>query len=456
MSLLNILKASPDAKILVPKDKIKSVFHLRQAGVMVATCVGYIGYYILRLIFTTQQTDIMNEYGLSKGDIGMVLACFGIGYGISKAFMGLIADKSNPRYYIALGLILSAIANVGLGSTSNIAVMMVLMTLMSTAQSMGAPACQKLILFWWSRKYKGTAFSVWASAHNFGAFFCVATISMAGALVPGWGLPGTFYMGSIVSVIIAVFIVIIGADRPSSVGLPPVAELFHEYQVLTNGEVVTDDTTTLKLSEIFVKYVLKNKMVWAICLASMSLYIVRYGILSWIPSYLVEANGFEKGWAKWFVGLFELCAVPGVILLGLFSDKIAAARRVPACIAAVIGLVICLIGYFFSQDHTVIIVSLLIMGNCIYAPLALIGLMVNEAAPKFAVGATSGFMGFFQYVFGEIAATALIGKLVDSFGWSANMIVIGCALCLTLSLLGYLFVIENRVRAKEAQLEGTR
>ncbi|MDR2748276.1 MAG: MFS transporter [Bifidobacteriaceae bacterium] len=454
MFLFNLIRPAPDSKYKVPEGKIKSVYRLRQAGVLTAASVGYLGYYILRLIFTTQQKEIMAVYGLSKSDIGLVLACFGVGYGLSKFFMGILSDKSNPRFYLGLGLIISALLNFGLGSTGSVHIMMILMIVMSVAQGMGAPACHKLIMYWWSKKNKGTAFSVWSSAHNFGAFFCVACINLAGALVPQWGLPGTFYMGSIVSLILAVFIIAVGADRPSTVGLPPISEFHKEYQVLNSGEVVQDDTTDMKLLSIFVKYVLKNKIVWAITLTSMSLYIVRYGVLSWIPSYLVEAKGFDKDWAKWFVGLFELCAVPGVILLATVTDKITASRRVPVCIFSVLALVVCFAGYWFSTDHTVIIICLLIMGNCIYAPIALIVLMVIEAVPKYAVGSSTGLIGFFQYVVGEVAATAVIGKLVDAFGWEANMIVIASAICLSLGLLIYLFIQEKMEKLKEAKLEG--
>jgi OPA family glycerol-3-phosphate transporter-like MFS transporter len=453
MSILNILRPAPDAKYKIAPDKQKKSYLLNQTKVLLTTSIGYIGYYIIRLIFTTQQKELMEAYHITKSDIGLVLACFGIGYGISKFFMGILSDKSNPRFYLALGLIISAILNLFLGSTSSVPVMMFLMVLMSVAQGMGAPASQKLIQFWWSKKNKATAFAVWSSAHNFGAFCCVSTISLAGVLVPSWGLQGTFYMGSIVSTIIAVFIIIFGVDRPSSVGLPAVSKFAGEVQVLQSGEVVTDDKTNLNLLQIFLKYILKNKIVWAVTLVSMSLYLVRYGILSWIPSYLVEDKGFDAGWAKWLVGIFELCAVPGVIILAVASDKIAKSRRVPICLFAVVLLVISFAGYSFLENHTYIVVCLIVMGTCIYAPLTLVGLMVNEAVPKFAVGSSTGFMGFFQYVVGEVLATALIGILVDIFGWKAEITVIGSAILLALLILIYLLAQEKSQRIKELKVQ---
>ena len=86
------------------------------------------------------------------------------------------------------------------------------------------------------------------------------------------------------------------------------------------------------------------------------------------------------------------------------------------------------------------------MGNLIYAPLTLVGLMINEVVPKYAVGASTGFMGFFQYIFGETLATALIGILVDKFGWIASNSVLYVASFAALIFLIYTAISENKMR----------
>ena len=89
------------------------------------------------------------------------------------------------------------------------------------------------------------------------------------------------------------------------------------------------------------------------------------------------------------------------------------------------------------------------MGTLIYAPLTLVGLMVNEAVPKFAVGSSTGFMGFFQYIFGETLATALIGILVSIYGWIASDIVLYCAAIAALLFLIYILIHENQEIKRE-------
>lgn len=434
--MFSFLKPAPVSDKLFPKNKIKSVYHWRQLGVLLSICIGYIGYYIIRLIFTVEQNDIMKVNGFSTAQIGLVLSCFGIGYGISKLFMGALSDKSNPKRYLATGLFVSAFFNFFLGSTKNLFLLMFLMLFMSVAQGMGAASCQKTIQYWWGKKSRGSIYAIWSSAHNLGAFACVAVVELASFLFYG-SLNAIFITSSIISIIIGIFVLIVGSDRPVSVGLPSITKYTNDNVVLANGEVDDKDESNLTLTQIFVKYILLNKLVWAITLTSMSLYLVRYGIMSWIPSYLVQYKGFNPSFAKWLVGIFELAAVPGVIIVGTISDFISN-KRALICIFCVIGLFACLFTYFFSTNHALIVTVLIIMGSLIYAPLTLVGLMVNEAVPKFAVGSSTGFMGFFQYIFGETLATALIGTLVAKFGWLAGNIVILCAALFALLLLIYI------------------
>ncbi|HAP23214.1 MAG TPA: MFS transporter [Lactobacillus sp.] len=446
--MLSFLRPAPAATKKVPPEKIARSYRWHQTGVIAALCIGYIGYYIIRLIFTTEQNDIMRQYGFTTAEVGLVLSCFGIGYGISKLFMGALSDKSNTIRYLATGLIVSAVLNIGLGATRNLYVMMVLMLVMSIAQGMGAAACQRTIQLWWGKKWRGTVYSIWSSAHNAGAFACVAVVQLASFLFTG-SIAAVFYTASVISFAIAAFVLWAGSERPAAVGLPSIAEYTEDEVKLDNGESSAADLTDLSLQQVFITYILKNPLVWAITLTSMALYLVRYGIMSWIPSYLVQSKGFSEAFAKWLVGIFELAAVPGVILLGAVSDLLKD-RRALVCLGCVLGLVVCLTTYFFSSAKTVIVVDLLLMGTLIYAPLTLVGLMVNEVVPKFAVGSSTGFMGFFQYIFGETLATALIGGLVAKYGWIASNTVLYVAAGLAMLLLVYIMIHEQKLEKGEA------
>ncbi|AWD61819.1 major facilitator superfamily MFS_1 [Limosilactobacillus reuteri] len=56
--MFEFLKPAPVAKQKVPANKVKSSYRWHQLGVLLAICIGYIGCYIIRLIFTTEQNEL--------------------------------------------------------------------------------------------------------------------------------------------------------------------------------------------------------------------------------------------------------------------------------------------------------------------------------------------------------------------------------------------------------------
>lgn len=430
----------------VSKAGINAAYKRRQAGVLLATSFSYIGYYIIRLVFTTEQVHIMKAYDFDIGQIGLILSTFGVGYGIAKIFMGALVDRLNARWFLAIGLYLSAFFNLLIGFTKNFYVILALMLLIAVTQSMGAPACQRQISLWFSKKHRGSIFSIWASAHNAGAFLCVASIQLAIFLFSG-SLTMVFVVASAFSALIATLMLLINTDTPESVGLPDIATHSGYVEVDGKGQARTEKTTDKSFGQIFLHSILMNRVVWLVTLTSMSIYIVRYGILSWIPSYL-PTKGFSVTWAKWFVGIFELSAVPGVIALGALSDVLNG-RRALICLVSALGMLGCLVLYFTTENHVALIIVLFLLGTLIYTPLSLVGLMVNEAVPNYALGLSTGFMGFFQYIFGETIATALIGILVKAYGWQMGSNVIYLAAIVAIALLIALVFKEKQLRVME-------
>ena len=439
MSFLGIPAASATK---VPKERVKHQYHMRQTGVLIATCLSYASFYIIRQVVQDEEIPLRHQYGFSVGEIGIILSAFGIGYGISKFIMGFVADRVSMKRFLILALYGSAIANLFFAWTRSCGVMIVLMLINSVFQGVGAPVCQREVSLWFAKRSRGTAYAIWSAAHNFGAFFCVVTIEAAAAAFSG-SISAIFITSSIVAAVIGTLMYLINSERPETYGLPDINTYSNSVELNENGNTTAGSVTKKSVWQVFLRDILCNKMVWAVSLASMSFYICRYGILSWIPSYL-PTKGFSANTARWIVGEYELFLIPAVIFFGFVSDLLKGRRAlVTFCLTIVMICALCL--YFFAPDKALILVGLFISGACIYAPLDLVGLMVNEAVPKYAVGISTGFMGFFQYIFGDTIATALIGELVDRFGWGASSVVIFIAggLCFIISL--YLTYSERHI-----------
>jgi OPA family glycerol-3-phosphate transporter-like MFS transporter len=86
----------------------------------------------------------------------------------------------------------------------------------------------------------------------------------------------------------------------------------------------------------------------------------------------------------------------------------------------IIGLFI----YKQSSSPIIIFISLGTIGFLIYGPVMLIGVAALDLVPKKAGGTSAGFTGLFGYFFGTMGAEALMGYLIENFGWDSGFILL--------------------------------
>lgn len=434
--MINFLKPAPPAKQLVPNEDIRRVYRNRRIGVFTSIYIAYAAYYIVRYNFTLSEPYLMRYYHFDKATIGLILSCLAISYGLSKFIMGALADKCNPRYYIATGLIASALLNFGFGMTSNKYVMMILIIFMGIFQGMGAPAAHKTLSVWFSTKERGTFVSIWNTSHNIGGGIVPIIVGMALTIFGAQNWHSIFFLPSCISILLAVIVIVFGADTPESVGLPPIQVYHHEeekHEVSTQGKHIP-------LMKIINECILKRPYIWVLAISNAAVYVIRYGVSNWIPIYLHTMKGFSLATARGCFSVYEFAAIPGTILIGIISDRIFKGKRSLLSAILVILLGGTFVAYWFSSSISAITVEIALMGILVYGPQMLITVLTIDLVPHFAVGGTDGFVGLFGYVFGQVIASYFIGKLVDAMGWSASFWIIFVAALV--SLIGFVILMR--------------
>ncbi|KRT36463.1 MFS transporter [Acetomicrobium hydrogeniformans] len=412
-------------------DKIPSNYKKYRLQVFVSIFIGYAAYYFIRKNFNMAAPYLIETYGYSKAQIGFVGSALGFAYGISKFVMGNVSDRCNPRYFLSVGLILAAIANIMLGFASSVPLLFVMMLLNGWFQGMGWPPCGRTLAHWFSPKERGTWMAVWNVAHNVGAAM-VPTIALAGyTLFATWR--GMFYFPALISIGIALFVIVFLRDTPQSVGLPPIEEYRNDYPEIQIDP--KDMERELSGREILLNYVLNNKYIWYIAIANIFVYLVRYGLLDWIPVYLKEVKGFNIKEAGVTFALYEWAAIPGTIVVGWLSDKVFHGRRAPMAIICMIGVMVAVFLYWKSENMSAINIAIAFAGALIYGPVMLIGVAALDYVPKKAAGTAAGLTGLFGYVGGSVAASFIIGIIVDKFSWNGAFFLIIASCLLTIIFL---------------------
>ncbi|QXM07052.1 glycerol-3-phosphate transporter [Crassaminicella indica] len=442
--MLEFFKPAPAIERM-SADKIDGAYKRYRFQVFMSIFIGYAAYYFIRKNFNMAAPYLIETYGYSKAQVGAVGSALGLAYGLSKFVMGNVSDRCNPRYFMAAGLILSGIVNLMFGYASSIPMLCVLMFLNGWFQGMGWPPCGRTMTHWFSDRERGVKMSIWNVAHNIGGAL-VPTLALAGlAIFSTWR--GMFYFPAGLSIAIGIGIVIFLRDTPQSVGLPPIEEYKDDYPEVN----VDDRERELSAKEILVKYVLCNKYIWYIAIANIFVYLVRYGVMDWIPVYLKEVKGFNIEEAGTAFALFEWAAIPGTIIVGWISDKVFHGRRAPMGVICMLGVIAAVFTYWKSDSIMAINIAVASVGALIYGPVMLIGVAALDYVPKKAAGTAAGFTGLFGYVGGAVSANIIIGAVVDNAGWDGAFKLIIAACLLAVVFLGLTW--NTHDRSKENQKE---
>jgi OPA family glycerol-3-phosphate transporter-like MFS transporter len=441
---------SPAAhKPLLPENQVKLIYSRERIKVFLGIFLGYAAYYFVRKNFSFAVPELQ-KLGFSKAELGLAASALSIAYGFSKFLMGNISDRSNARYFLSIGLTLSAFTMIFMGlvpfATSSIAVMFALLFINGWFQGMGWPACGRVVAHWYSIRERGTTMSIWNLAHNLGGFL-VGPLTVLGFELFA-DFHGMLYFPGLVAIVFAIIAFLLVRDTPQSVGLPPIEEYNNDYPKSYDSKTQEQELTS---KEIFFKYVLNNKLLWFIAVANAFVYLVRNGIINWAPTFLQEAKGYTKLEAAWASGGYELAAVPGTLLCGLISDKVFNGRRAPVTIIYMVCTLIAVLVYWKSpnDNHFVQNASLWAIGFFIYGPVMLIGVQAIDLVPKKAAGTAAGLTGLFGYFIGDLLANAALGGLVDQQGWGASFIAIALSCLLAIFFTAFTW---NREKENLANL----
>lgn len=434
MSVMQLLKPAAHKQTL-PSQEVDPTYKKLRMQVFLGIFIGYAGYYLVRKNFSMVMPDLIQQ-GYTKADLGVALSAISISYGISKFVMGTVSDRSNARVFLSLGLVLSALTMIVMGlfpfATASIGIMFALLFINGWFQGMGWPPCGRVVVHWFSVKERGTKMSVWNVAHNVGGGL-MAPIAIAGLTVFGtW--QGKLFFPAVIALAVALVVYLLVRDTPQSCGLPPI----EKYKDTYSKDYNESHEKELSTKQILLDYVLVNKLIWYIALANAFIYLVRYGVLDWAPTYLKEAKGFSLNETGWAYFLYEWAGIPGTLICGWLSDKVFGGRRAPATIIYMLLVMVAVFVYWKNPAGNPLVdnIALIAIGFLIYGPVMLIGVHALDLVPKKAAGTAAGLTGLFGYLGGAVFANAAMGYVVDAWGWDGGFYVLLAACVLSVLFTG--------------------
>lgn len=424
----------------LPVEKIAPVYTRFRIQMMITIFTGYAGYYLVRKNFSLVKPYLIREVGFTTSEVGLIASALSLAYGISKFVMGNVSDRSNPRYFMATGLIASGIINLFIGFIPAVTLMTMLWFINGWFQGMGWAPCARTLTHWFSDRERGTKFAIWNIAHNIGGGIVGPVGSLAILLFVSW--KSIFFVPACIAITIGALIILFLRDTPQSVGLPPIEEYKNDYPPVP----VEDREKELGGMEILREFIFKNRFLWILAFANLFVYVVRYGVLDWAPTYLTVVKGSSDHLSRFQFFVYEYAGIPGTLLAGWLSDRYFSGRRAPVSILYMMLVTASVFAYWLNPPGNWVVdsASLFAIGFLIYGPVMLIGVGAVDLVPKKAAGTAAGFTGLFGYVGGAVIAELGIGKVVEWLGWDGGIYLILFSCVFSMILLALTWKAHDR------------
>ena len=396
--MLNYFKKSLPKAITIGNAGQKALYKKLKWQVFLSATLGYGLYYVGRLSLNVVKKPIVDAGILNESELGIIGSALFFSYAIGKLTNGFLADHSNIKRFMAIGLLISALANLMMGFTGTFLFFAIFWGVNGWVQSMGAPSCIVSLSRWYKDEERGSFYGFWSTSHNIGE---ALTYILTAVVVSYFGWEWGFRAAAIAGLLGALMISMFFHDTPESKGLPSVNEDFRKEKTSTWNEQ---------------KGVLKNPYVWILALSSAFMYISRYAVNSWGPYYFEAAKGYSLTQANTLVAISAVCGILGTASSGFISDKFFEGRRnVPALIFGlmnVFSLSLFLLGP--KNVWWLDVISMVIFGLAIGALICYLGgLMAVDIASKKASGAALGIVGVMSYAAAGIQDIAS-GYLIEN------------------------------------------
>ncbi|WP_177412356.1 MFS transporter [Pseudomonas cavernicola] len=394
------------------------------------TWLAYAGFYFTRKAFSVAKLGITEDptFHLDKMAMANLDGLYLAAYAVGQFTWGMLADRFGPRVVVLGGLIISALAALAMGTFATLPIFATCMVVQGLAQSTGWSGLCKNIGSFFPNEQRGRVLGLWSSCYAFGG--------LVASPFAGWWAYSVFhnwqaaFISSAAAVgLVALLFFIFQRNKPEDVGLPAV-----EPESEATASAGADGCKLSVLAPLLA--ILRNRTVMTLGLAYFLIKPARYAILLWGPVIVYERMpALGKVGAAIIPTAFELAGLLGPIMIGLASDKLFGARRMPACVISLLALTASLFLFMpaLNTGNTLIVLGLLfMMGLTLYGPDSMIsGAAAIDFGTSKAAGTAAGFVN------GCGSVGAILGGLLPGYfdTYTVFQVFTGCALLSSLILL---------------------
>ncbi len=324
---------------------------------------------------------IMKDFHMTNLEAGAIASFFFLGYAISQIPAGFVLSKLGFRGTVSLSIIGFSICTFLIGTAKTVSFINWCRLGLGLCEGPTPVGLTSTINNWFPAKEKATAVGVYIASTMF-APIIIPPLCVWIAVTYSWHW--IFYIFAIPGVFMAFVWYFVVRTNPADSKFVNKAELEYIQQKDEEKEDKKVEFKSFGLLDKIIRLknikklssnisVFKSWNIWGNCLAYFMMVSVLYGLMTWIPSYLVNEKhysftnmGFIAS-APWIGGLL------GSIIGGYISDKLLAKRRKPTMLFTAISTCIMMVFMVNVPNNQAVMALALFMT----------GFMLNVGWPAF-------------------------------------------------------------------------
>lgn len=362
--------------------------------ILLVLFLGWIVSYIDRIALNLGLLQIGDDLSLDASQLGVVLSSFFVGYALMQIPGGWLADRFGSRKVIVVAVLFWSLFTALTGLVWSLPSLLFIRFLFGIGEGAFPSASTKAISEYFPKGQRIKAQSTMFSSSAVGS--AIAPI-ICSALLVWMGWRNLFLVISLLGIVILVLFIL--CTRNSG-------RYAHQ-----DGLEEADKTNKRDYRQI-----LQNPYLWKVLLIFFFINITNWGLLSWMPSYLMKVQGVDLKSVGLLSALPMVFATVGMIISGRIIHKIGPNSKFGVIIGSLMmGIMLYLIS--ITSKLTLIIVYQCFAFTFGSFVNAFILTVPHRVMKQQVVGTAFGIINFGGQVAG-ILSPVIMGSLIATSGGS--------------------------------------
>lgn len=393
---------------------MKTLVPRRRWGIGALLGAGVLINYIDRINLSVAAPQLEHQFGLGPAQMGLLFSAFFWSYALLQIPVGMILDRFGVKLVNRWATFLWSVASTLIAFTGGFAGIFIARILLGAAEAPGFPASAKATGYWFPRRERSVATSLFDAAAKFSNVIGVPLVAF---VIVRFGWRWGFGITAVLSFLYFIAFFIFYRDPSDDKKLSAT-----ELDYITTGGATPEGRAETGVGPML-GYLLRNRKVWGLTIGFSAYGYSFYLFLTWLPSYLVKTMHMSILKSAGYAAIPWVAAtLADIIIGGWLVDHLvqrghdeSRVRKTVLVVGMLFGLAVFGATRTTDPHWAILWISIALSGLAAAAP---VGWSIPSLiAPKGGTGTIGGIMNFMNNMMGVVAPiiTGIIVARTESF-----------------------------------------